>query len=156
MSYYEFEDISASPEEANMQKSKQSILDIKQQQKEEEIKESEIKEQKEDIKEAKSYQSLFYPIIQSIQDYILKDADIPPASNEDKESLKIATAELELKYAVNKINSEEARFITAFITPIAKNFNKFYEYLKDKVNGFRTKPIKEPVQEQKGNFNGSN
>ena len=154
MSYYEFEDISASPEEANMQKSKQSILDSKEQQKEEEQKESEIKEQKEDIKEAKQYQSLFYPFIQSIQDYILKDADIPPATNEDKESLKIATAELELKYAVNKINNEEARFISASLTPIARNYNKFFEYLKDKVNGFRSKPIKEP--EQKGNFNGSN
>lgn len=153
--YFNFEDIQPSPEETNMQKSKQSLLDNKELEKQQEQKETETKEQKEDIKEAKQYRSLFYPIIQGLQDYILKDADIPLASNIDKETLKIATAELELKYSVNKINSEEARFISAFITPIAKNYVKFYEYLKDKINGYRNKPIKEP-NDIKGNFNGSN
>ena len=147
--YFEFEDIPASPEESNFNKAKQSILDSKEAEQEEEAKKEDKQEAKEQQKEAKGYQSLFYPAVQGIQDYLLKDADIPPASNEDKDNLKIATAELELKYSVNKINNEETRFITAFITPIAKNYDKFYNYMKDKVNGYRSKTKEEGL-------NGSN
>lgn len=155
--YFEFEDIPASPEEPNMQKAKQSIIDEKAQEQENEKAQEDKKEQKEQLKEIKTYQSLFYPAVQGIQDYILKDADIPPATDEDKDQLKHATAELEIKYSANKINNEESRFIAAFLTPLAKNYSKFFDYAKAKLNTYRNKSAEgnNAKNVPKGAFNGA-
>ncbi len=134
--YFNIEDIPQSPEETNMQKSKEAIIESKQKEQEQE-QETDNKSEQKEIK--KDYYSLFYPAIQGLQDYVLKEAELNEATKEDKEFLLKATTDLEIKYSVNKINNEESRFIVAFITPIAKNYNKFYEWLTKKINEYRNR-----------------
>lgn len=147
---FEFEDIPQSAEERSMQKSKEASFKKSEK---DVLKSEEKQEDKEHKEELSGYTSLFYPPIQAIQDYMLKEADILPASKDERAALNKAIIDVEIKYKANKINTPEGRAVSAFITPFAKDYKKLISLITDKVNLYRNKNIKEGTVQ--GAFNGA-
>ncbi len=78
-------------------------------------------------------QSLFYPLAQALNDYLTKQQlHIEPANDDEREALKQATLELEVKYGANKINSPETRFLVAEVTPFIRQFDKIMDRVREK------------------------
>jgi len=147
MAHFDIENLEPSPEEEELKKAKEH--EIKEKEKEltakEVAKEVKIEQTFEKAKkveepsapqeqtapqaEYQSNQSLFYPLAQGLQDYLTRKAGLEPANDTEREAVRIATLELEQKYGANKINSPEARFIVAEVTPFVRQFNKVLDYL---------------------------
>lgn len=140
MTHFEIENIEPSPEEQSLQKAKESEVmqkereatakDVKKEQGIEKVLETEdtsgsFNNKTDKQPQSRVEQSLFYPLAQAFNDYITRNQlGIEPANDNEREAIKQATAELEAKYGAQKINSPEARFVVAEITPIIRQFDK--------------------------------
>ncbi|MEM3264674.1 MAG: hypothetical protein QXH07_01840 [Thermoplasmata archaeon] len=140
MAHFEIEEIEPSPEEKALQEAKQKEVEqkereaaaktIKKEENIEKVLETEDRSGTFNIKTEKPSQTqvqqpLFYPLVQALNDYITRNQlQIEPANDNEREALMQATAEVEAKYGMQKINSPEARLAVAMVTPIARQFDK--------------------------------
>ncbi len=159
MAHFETENIEPSPEEEELKNAKSEEV----KKKEEELLAKEIMQEKkiekvlgeeneeEEVKEMPKM-SLFYPLTQGLNDYLAKRLGLELATAEEREAIKEATTEVEVKYGANKISSPETRLIVAEATPIIRQLPKVLENLKS----LRIKPQvekqKEVIQPDLTNF----
>jgi hypothetical protein len=160
MAHFETENIEPSPEEEELKNAKSEEV----KKKEEELLAKEIMQEKkiekalgeeseeeEEVKETPKM-SLFYPLTQGLNDYLTKRLGLELATAEEREAIKEATTEVEVKYGASKISSPETRLIVAEATPIIRQLPKVLENLKS----LRIKPQvekqKEVIQPDLTNF----
>ncbi|MEM0050109.1 MAG: hypothetical protein QXW39_06220 [Candidatus Bathyarchaeia archaeon] len=168
MAHFEINDIEPTPEEKEVQKAKaaQVLEQEKQMAAKEAVKENKEEKQlgiedtsgtynyKQEEKKTQVNQSLFYPIAQAGQDLFIRwIGDIDGATPEEKEALKQATYELEKKYGADKIDSPEARFVVAEVTPVVRQLDKVIPKLLNKKGKGKiieeVKPMEPPNSDEK-------
>jgi len=166
MTHYEIDELEPSPEEEELQNVKKQEVENKEKEivakeitKEAKIdkalesatEQEEQKEQPEtyNYKEQKQIthnQSLFYPLAQALDDYLANKLGIEPANESEREAIKNATMELEQKYGADKIDSPEARFVVAEVTPFIRQFDKVLMYIKGEK--FTIQPENKPIKHE--------
>jgi len=158
MPHYEIENLEPAPEEAELQQAKEQEVKNK----EKEIvaktvtKEAKIDKALETAQApAESYnykehkeqpvahtQSIFYPLAQGLNDYITRKVSIEPANESEREAIREATLALEQKYGADKIDSPEARFVVAEVTPFVRQFDKVLDYIRHSKQQPENKAVK--------------